>query len=162
MRANLDKALGFIFLAEGGFAERKTEPGGSVNMGISQQALATWRKKHGGPMPTVDDVRNLSKGEATAIYEELYARPVGFDALPAGVDYCVLDASVNEGTGWALRAMRACPLSAAPEVIDYMCDLCLAGKRKRAEWPQFGKGWTNRIESVRKRAKEMAAAPPGV
>lgn len=162
MRTNFDKSLAYVLLSEGGFAERATEPGGSVNLGISQQTLATWRARRDGPVPTVDDIRNLSKGEATAIYEALYATPIHFDDLPAGVDYCALDAAVNEGVGWATRIMRACPLSVAPDVIDYVCDLRLAGKRKRAEWPRFGRGWTNRIESVRKHAKEMAAAPPGV
>lgn len=162
MRANLDKALAYVFVSEGGFAQRATEPGGSVCMGISQQTLATWRKQHGGPVPTVDDVRNLSKGEATAIYEKLYAEPIGFDALASGVDYCALDAAVNEGVGWTTRIMRALPVSAADDVIDFVCDTRLAGKRKRAEWVQFGRGWTSRIESVRKHAKEMAAAPPGV
>lgn len=161
MRSNLDKALAYVFTSEGGFAERLTEPGGSVNMGISQQTLATWNKAHREPVPTVDDVRNLPKWKATEIYEKLYAEPIGFDALPSGVDYCALDAAVNEGVGWTRRIMRALPVYDADGVIDFVCDTRLAGKRKRAEWPQFGKGWMNRIEGVRVHAKAMAAAPQG-
>lgn len=161
MRANLDKALAYVFVSEGGFAQRPTEPGGAVNMGISLQAYAAWWVKlaatSGAPpdAPTIADLQKMTKEEAIAIYDTLYAEPIGFDALPSGVDYCALDAAVNEGVGWTKRIMQAMPVSAADDVIDFVCDTRLAGKRKRPQWVQFGRGWTSRIESVRKHAKEM-------
>lgn len=177
MRANLDATLALIFRWEGGFAERASEPGGSVNMGISQQTLYTWRKQHGQPVPTVDDVRNLSQGEATSIYDALYAVPIRFDDLPSGMDMATLDAAVNEGLGWALRALadavgfeysgvrppvallvEAAKTAPAAPVIDHICDARFVSKRQRAEWPRFGLGWTARIESIRQNAHALATA----
>lgn len=177
MHANLAPALALIFTYEGGFARRNTEPGGSVNMGISEQTLETWRRVHGGPVPTVDDVRSLTQAEATAIYQAEYADAVHFDDLPAGLDFCVLDSSVNEGVGAALRFLaeaigfkytgvrppvaplvKAAEAVAAGPIIDRICDARLAAKEQRADWSRFGKGWAARIESVRTHAKELAGA----
>ena len=42
-----------------------------------------------------------------------------------------------------------------PTVINFICDNRLIEKRKRPQWAQFGPGWTNRIEYVRKNSLGM-------
>jgi lysozyme family protein len=152
VRENLDAALDLILKAEGGFAQRGNEPGGAVNMGVSMTAYATWRKQNGDPAPTIDDLKAMPVAEAKAIYTADYAAPIRFDQLPAGLDYAALDAAVNEGVGWTKRFLA----KPHPAPIAAMCDQRLAGKKARPEWTRFGKGWTSRIEGVRKIATDMA------
>jgi lysozyme family protein len=96
MQANLAKSLGLIFVSEGGFAIRSTEPGGAVNMGISMATYAAWRAPK---RVTIADLQAMTIGEATEIYTAIYAGHIDFDQMPSGVDYCSLDAAVNEGIG---------------------------------------------------------------
>jgi len=183
MQANLAKALGFIFVSEGGFALRDTEPGGAVNMGVSMKTYALWSTPKA---VTIADLRAMTVDEATAIYTAIYAGQIDFSQLPIGLDYCVLDAAVNEGIAAALLFLSvalsynpigiAAPVyadllanvssislsqlrtkllqmiaagAALPTLINSICDNRLAEKRKRPQWPQFGLGWTNRVEYVR-------------
>ena len=181
MRENLDTALSHVFQEEGGFAQRATEPGGSVNMGISQQTLAAWNHSHGLPVPTVQDVKDMSKDTATQIYVFWYASPVHFNDLPSGVDLAVLDCGVNMGVAGSLKILalgvgHSYPIGGHVDqativlqlvktalsgglktsvLVDKICDLWLDDKRRRKEWKQFGKGWTSRIEQVRTHAKEL-------
>ena len=192
MQANLSKAIGFIFISEGGFAIRDTEPGGAVNMGISMETFYEWCKNTPVTV-TIATLKEMTVPTATAIYKSLYADHINFDQLPSGLDYCVLDASVNEGIAAALlflsvalsynpigiaapdfetllanvrkinlaqlRAklvqMISSGLNDLPTLINSICDNRLAEKRKRAQWPQFGAGWTNRVEYVRRNSLEM-------
>ena len=95
MQANLSKSLGSIFISPGGFAVRDTQPGGAVNMGVSMATYAAWK----APVAvTVADLQAMTVDEATAIYSSIYAGHVDFAQMPSGLDYCVLDAAVNEGT----------------------------------------------------------------
>jgi lysozyme family protein len=182
VQANLAKALGYIFISEGGFAKRATEPGGAVNMGVSMQTFATFMAP---AKVAIADLKNMSIATATTIYQTLYAGHIDFADLPSGLDYCVLDAAVNEGVAASLifeslalgvppyvgapldfstclanvakihfagLKMQMLPLAVRADlaaVINAICDSRLAEKKKRPQWPQFGAGWTNRIEYVR-------------
>jgi lysozyme family protein len=195
VQENLDKALGFIFISEGGFAIRETEPGGAVNMGISMLTFAAWWAPH---IVSISDLKAMTIGEATNIYQTVYANHIDFAKWPSGLDYCVLDASVNEGVAAALLFLSvalnfnpapaniatldfATCLANIPDInltrlkaslwslvagadlattINWICDNRLAEKRKRAEWPQFGPGWTNRVEYVRANSIAMLGTQP--
>ncbi len=74
--------------------------------------MRTYREWHGAPS-TIDDLRTMSIGEAAAIYSKVYAEHIDFAKLPNGLDYCVLDAAVNEGIGAALIFL-ALALDVAP------------------------------------------------
>jgi lysozyme family protein len=185
MQANLSKALGWIFISEGGFAVRETEPGGAVNMGVSMQTFAKWRYPQA---VTIADLKQLTVAEATQIYNSMYASHINFAQLPSGLDYCVLDAAVNEGvaasiiflslglqsppvtvsnqvmaaavastnlTSLKAELMPLIPAANLTTVINSICDNRLTAKRQRAQWPQFGLGWTNRVEFVRKNSLGM-------
>ena len=53
-------------------------------------------------------------------------------------------------------------VSPTSALIDAMCDARILYKRtmKVDEWKLYAKGWTNRIERVRVRAKQLAGASP--
>lgn len=106
MLANRPAALERIFASEMGFAVRESEPGGSVEGGITMLVYREYHERHHLPDPTIDDLKNLSDAEKTAIYDEVVLTPVRFDDLPSGVDYAVADYAVNSGVAGALNAIR--------------------------------------------------------
>ncbi len=174
MNVNLPDALNHILNDEGGWVQKKS--GALGNMGLGMQALMDWRHAIGMPAPRVNDLRNLSVDEAKAIYKKMYAEPIGFDALPSGVDYAALDAAVNEGANQgtvekpgALRLLDMTKDVADPlERVKAIGEIRLDRKRKRPDWADqtiggdfvkgHGEGWTNRIAIwVPQRAAEMIA-----
>lgn len=180
MHANLDRVLAQEFVFEGGYAERPEEPGGAVNMGISMQTFVAWRLQHKLPQPAISDLRSLSREEAEAIYYGAYATTCGFDDLPSGLDYCVLDAAINDGVNWSLRELaivldvrvdrwpkarsiiaQVTSFRGIRDAIVLYCDDRLAHKRNDkgpGEWEKFHVGWTSRIERVRTDACAMAGS----
>ena len=74
---NLDVCLAFVFAEEGGYTDDPMDPGGATNLGITLDELSRWRHT----AVTKDDVRNLQKPEATAIYtqERMVIQSTGLD-----------------------------------------------------------------------------------
>jgi hypothetical protein len=91
MQSNLTFVMDRIFLSEGGFAAKETEPGGAVNRGISFLVYQGWCASHDRPAPTFETLKNMSRDEAEDIYEALYFAPARFDQVQSGVDYSVVD-----------------------------------------------------------------------
>jgi len=160
---------------EGGYVDHPRDPGGCTNLGVTRLTLERWRRE---PV-ACDDVRALGEAEARAIYRAHYWNAVRADQLPPGVDLCVFDAAVNSGrrraAGWLQEALRLnrvdgaigpVTLAAAADAARHgagplIGDLCarrLAFLRSLGTWPVFGKGWTRRVEAVRREATKAAAA----
>jgi lysozyme family protein len=169
MHENLDASLDFILEDEGGWVQKPN--GACGNMGVGMATLIEWRKLHGQPRPTINDLKNLSPADAKAIYTELYAQRVLFDGLPSGLDYCALDAAVNEGVGGAMRLLAATAGMPVKDQIVAICDKRLAAKKMRADWDDHilgglivkghGLGWTRRIgKMVPARALAMIEPAP--
>lgn len=155
---------------EGGWSDHAADPGGKTMYGITQATLSSYLGR-----PASDaEIRNLSKSTATAIYRRNYWDRVAGGVLPPGVDLCVYDWGVNSGPsravkalqsvvgvepdGWigdvTLKAIRARPRR---ELIDELCDRRMKFLRGLKTFKTFGKGWTNRVNDIRKRALAMAA-----
>jgi lysozyme family protein len=157
MRVNLDRAIKFILADEGGYAERPGEPGGAVHMGISMRTLSDWRAMHDRPRPSFADLKAMSEDEAAAIYSMNYALPLHFETMPAGLDYAILDAAVNEGVEGArgLLAVTTRVRDVAAR-IKTISTIRLVVKQQLPSWEVNGKGWTARIgERVVQRATAM-------
>lgn len=167
--------MDWIFIHEGGYAERDSEPGGAVNMGISFTAFKDWwaKNKRTGE-PSFSDLKALTRQEAEGIYEIWFFKPIDFDKLPSGVDYALIDLAVNSGVGGALRATSkqllfpvtgkmtpqlswALRFRDAKAVINAICDGRLALMRSSSKWPRFEHNWTSRVNKVRERALAMNA-----
>lgn len=181
MKSNISKVMDWVFIHEGGYAERDSEPGGAVNMGISFTALKdVWKRLKMAAEPTFADLKALKrgniydadKGDAEDIYYGWFFTPISFDTLPSGVDYAMLDLVVNSGVGGGLRAARKqmrFPSSGKMDpqflwalksrnsnvVIDAICDGRLALMQSSKKWERFKDNWTRRVDKVRSRAHSM-------
>lgn len=191
MKDNLARALEWVFKDEGGYAERKEEGGGAVNMGITFAVFKAWRLLQGKPEPTWEDLKNIGKPEAIEIYHAQYLDDIHFDDLPAGVDYAVYDASVNGGVAGSIKILQAAlglvvdghyglvtrwaaNHRDVPTLINKLCDMRLKTYQTFKTWDKianptkpiekqltWGKIWSNRIALVRKRSLDMAVAQYG-
>jgi lysozyme family protein len=166
------RALSLVLKHEGGFVDHPKDPGGATNLGVTIGTLSAWL----GRPATKADVKSLTVPAVSPIYKQNYWDKVRADELPAGVDYCVFDAAVNSGPSRAakwlqravgaeadgavgsetLKAVRALP---AAVIINRICDDRLAFLKNLATWGTFGKGWSSRVEGVRREALAMARAP---
>ena len=169
--ADWDASLAFVIAAEGGYSHDPLDPGGATNLGITLAELSEWRHI----AVTKDDVKNLSREEAAAIYRSNYWNSSRCTDLPAGVDLMVFDASVNIGIGRSAKflqaalgvtvdgsigpqtvaAVRSRPVS---DLIGELAARRLAFYQTLPDFNHFGAGWTNRVNQVQDHALAMAGS----
>jgi uncharacterized protein (TIGR02594 family) len=90
----LEKVIDHIFAIEGGFANHPNDKGGPTNLGITQATLAAYR----GHAVSVDDVRLLSRMEATEIYRKNFWNKMNLDLVTDWrVQMCLMDQGVHRG-----------------------------------------------------------------
>lgn len=155
---------------EGGLSNHPNDPGGLTMLGVTQATLSAYL----GRPASAAEVKNLSPATARAIYQKNYWDRVAGDVLPVGVDLCVYDWGVNSGPARSVKALQAilgvkadgwvgqitldAIRSRTPrELIDLLCDRRMAFLKALPTFGTFGKGWTNRVSDIRKRAYAMAA-----
>lgn len=166
---------------EGGFADHPKDPGGATNLGITIKTLADWRGV--SPWWSIGKaaVEALTRDEAGEIYRRRYWDAVKGDALPAGIDLAIFDFAVNSGPGRAIKVLqRALGVTAdgvlgpltlgalrtritaqgSAGLIEALCSGRLGFLRSLATFTTFGRGWTRRVEEVRRAALTMAGADP--
>jgi lysozyme family protein len=116
-KSNLDRALAYTFVNEGGFSNHPADHGGATSQyGIIRSELARWRKR---PV-TVAEVRDMSAQEAKDIYEAWYWKPVGCDKINSpGVAMCMFDIAVVMGIGIPPKFAQAiCNAHGSDLVLD--------------------------------------------
>ena len=93
--ADFKKAVAYVILNEGSeYTNDPDDAGGPTKFGITQEDLATWRRRPVSP----DDVRNLTQDEAEQIYEAFYWLPLGCDKiLDQGISTAIMDSGVLDG-----------------------------------------------------------------
>ena len=163
-----DRCLETVLRQEGGFVDHPRDPGGATNMGITLATLRAFRDAE----VTADDVRDLTRAEAREIYRARYWTPMRCADLPAGLDLMVFDFGVNAGPSRAVRllqrvagvsadgsigpitlaAARAVP---AGGLVEAMAEGRLDYYRGLDGFATFGRGWTARVEEVRRAALAM-------
>jgi len=133
---------------EGGYVNNPADPGGETHWGISKRSY-----------PAVD-IKNLTREKAMEIYYADFWTPLA-DADPA-VKFQVFDFAVNSGVSTAIRKLQAVvgvaddgywgPLSKAALAKMARNDVLLLLNAERLEyltklkaWPDFSKGWVQRI-----------------
>jgi lysozyme family protein len=169
MKGQFEVCIVRVLASEGGFVNHPEDPGGATNMGITRATLAAWRKR---PV-TVEEVKRLTRAEASRIYRSQYWDTIRGDELPPGVDYAVFDISVNSGPGRAAKFLQqalrveadgvvgAKTIAAAAAVSDVKLasDICkrrLKWLSTLSTWRTFGRGWRSRVIAVEKVAVAMA------
>jgi lysozyme family protein len=166
------RALPRVLAHEGGYVNDPHDLGGATNKGITFRVYDAYRTRKG--LPT-RDVRDLSAAELQDIYRLQYWNAVKGDELPPGLDYVLFDGAVNSGPSqsikWLQRALGnvvvdgqigEATLAAVAEhgdpvrLIDAVCERRMTYLQALRTWPRFGKGWTKRVDGVRKTARTWA------
>jgi lysozyme family protein len=170
MDRNFARALALVLRSEGGWSDNPADPGGATMKGVTLASFRRYVKADA----TGADLRRISDEEVATVYRRFYWDAVLGAELPDGVDYAVFDFAVNSGPGRAAKCLQAvvgtiqdgrigpATLAAAMArpagvVIDDLCDARLAFLRRLPTWPKFGRGWSNRVGSVRAQAVLMSA-----
>jgi lysozyme family protein len=171
MQQTFEQALACVLASEGGYVDHPLDPGGATNRGITQATLAGVR----GRRVSKAEVRALSLAETGEIYRRLYWSAVRADDLPSGVDFVVFDLAVNSGPRRATlilqqalgvaqdgilgpQTLAACRASYPPDLIGAVSDARLRFLQALPTWATFGRGWSRRVEEVRRQSLALATA----
>ena len=147
---------------EGGYVNHPKDPGGRTNMGITQR---TYQNFYGRPV-TEEEMKTMPRKDATEIYKSMYWDEVRGDDLPAGVDICVFDWSVNSGINRAARALQkavgaypdgilgpktmlAIEAQSPDTTINKISEAREAFYRRLSIFDTFGRGWLRRNDATR-------------
>ena len=130
-------AIKFTLQHEGGYVNDPKDPGGETNFGISKRAY-----------PSLD-IKNLTEHQAKNIYFKDYWLAAGCDKLESKLAICVFDAAVNLGLKKAKLFLETAKTAES-------------FNNKREDWyihlkerfPQYFKGWMNRLNALRKFVNE--------
>lgn len=172
MDRNFARALALVLKSEGGWSDNPADPGGATMKGVT---LANFRR-YVKANATKADLRKISDQQVAAVFRRYYWDAVLGAELPDGVDHAVFDFAVNSGPGRAAKTLQAAlgvaqdgrigpaTLAAARAkpvgvTIDGLCDARLAFLKRLPTWATFGRGWSDRVTSVRAQALLMSAAP---
>lgn len=168
MHDNFDNVMRVVFSSEGGYVNHPMDPGGATNMGITHKTLAAWRDT---PV-TRQDVRDLTKREASDIYRSKYWNAVRGDDLPYGIDLMVMDRAVHSGPRNSVKALQNSlgvtvdgalgPISIGAaskcdprKVVALLYQNRLAFLKRLRHWKTFGKGWKRRMDKTKHKALLM-------
>ena len=180
MKENFDSWLVDVLKHEGEFVDHPNDPGGATNKGVT---IGTLRRLgidvDGDGDSDIVDLRALRVEHVARVYRLFYWDAVRGDLLPSGIDGMVADFAVNSGPSRAAEHLqravgavvdgdigpktlelvrKADPVA----VIEAVTKSRMRFLQRLAIWPTFARGWTSRVESVRKRALYLAANPPKV
>jgi lysozyme family protein len=151
VKANFDRALKHVLAHEGGWADHPSDPGGATMKGVT---IGTYRR-YINAKGTKDDLRNITDAQLAKVYRRQYWNVVGCDDLASGVDYAVFDFAVNSGPSRARSYLLKAIGGSDAQTINRLCDARMAFLRRLKTWPTFGRGWTSRVEGVRKEALRL-------
>jgi hypothetical protein len=110
------KILDFILLYEGGYSNHPDDPGGETNRGITKETLAS---AYAAGIVKHNDVKAITKEDASAIYKARYYLNYGYDKFPFQIAIILTDTTVNLGRGGAAKvAQRACVALGSDITVD--------------------------------------------
>ena len=167
----------FIEKWEGGFVDHPSDPGGATNMGITLATLSRWRNR----TVTKQDVKALTRDEARQIMKALYFDKVSAGEMPPRLAAAVYNAAVLHGPSRSARFLQTAlgGQNIAVEIDGSIGEETLRGVaradvprlvadflgeeerflRSLAIFATFGRGWMNRLNSLR---EFSASLPPSV
>nr|WP_246365096.1 glycosyl hydrolase 108 family protein [Gellertiella hungarica] len=165
-----------LSVSEGGYVNHPKDPGKGTNRGVTQATYDAYRtKKHVAKR----DIRLITDAEVADIYRTLYADPIRYDDLPAGVDYATFDAAVNSGVSRGAKWLQsslgvtsdgkvgdgtvaAAAKADAIKTVKAICSKRLSFLRGLGTFSTFGKGWTSRVARVEAEGVSMAMQARGI
>lgn len=175
MKHNWKKVADLSIASEGGFTDDPRDRGNWTGGARGKGQLKG--TKYGIAANTYGhlDIKNLTRAQAVAIYKKDFWDKISGDRLPSGLDYAVFDYAINSGVaggvkplqrilgvgadgimgGETLQAIEDYPVMEL--LIDKYMDSRLRFMKKLSTWSVHGKGWTTRVNKVRRIAKQMCA-----
>ncbi len=97
--ASFDLFLPMLLKFEGGYSDNPTDPGGETNKGITMRTFQSCALPLLGVVPSSDNLKALTDGQAGIIYKALYWNKVQGDAIGLqDLANIVCDFFVNAGT----------------------------------------------------------------
>jgi len=176
MKENWKQAFEQMLASEGGFTDDERDKGnklpdgrkGSTMLGVTQ---FNW-ENHIGHQVTHEQMRKLTADDVEPLYKKKYWDVVRADELPSGIDYLIFDMGVNAGPGRSIKLLQAVvgvtpdgglgPISMAAvlaadpvELIEKFSQAKEEFYRGLDDFPVHGKGWLNRVASVKVKATTM-------
>ena len=145
-----DEAFLRLIGHEGGYVADSRDPGGETKFGIS-------RRSYPG-----EDIKGMTLARAKTIYARDFWGPAGCDAVPDGIKFDLFDTAVNAGPGAAIRMLQKAlgvtqdgvigpkTMQAISSMDPERLDKRFNGHRldhlnNLDTWPDFGRGWAQRI-----------------
>ena len=162
MKDNFDKCFDMMLTHEGGFVNHLEDPASATNLGVTKSTMQQYLGHH----ISMGEMKSLTPEDVKWIYRKLYVDKVRFDDLPSGLDWAVLDWTVNSGTGRVAKALQklvgatqdgaigpktlqAVMKHDPAELIDKLHDTRQKFYESLSHFKTFGKGWTRRNEETR-------------
>ncbi len=106
--SNFNKYIGLILLNEGGWVDDPDDAGGKTNKGITFNSFQLFAQRDLGIAPTEQNLRNLTKAQASAIYQAEYWDKIHLDDVNnASLSYAIFDFYVNSGSNAVKSLQRA-------------------------------------------------------
>lgn len=175
--ANFERALRNVLRHEGGFSNHPRDPGGATMKGVTQRVYDGYRSRKG---LAKQSVRHITDAEIRDIYKRQYWDRIEGDDLPSGVDYCVFDGAVNSGPAQSVKWLQRSLGSNDPDptlgemtldrirnypdhdmLVAGICGRRMAFLKALRTWDAFGKGWTRRVQDVKKIGQLLADGSVG-
>jgi lysozyme family protein len=113
-----DKILSFILKYEGGYSNHPDDKGGETNRGITKATLAA---AYAEGLVNHNVVKDVTREDASKIYESRYYKCYGYDRLPFPVALAVTDTTVNHGRGGATKIVQRA-------LVSRGCKIAIDGK----------------------------------
>lgn len=160
---NFDRAFEALLGNEGGYSNNPRDRGGETMWGVTVNTA-----RHAGYMGPMKD---MPVDVAKDIYRERYWRPE-FDQMPYVVAFQVFDSAVNSGPTIAIKWLQEALQVNADGVIGPVTMATLAKAEPLVvvmrfmavrlkflaslpSWPDFGRGWANRVANNMLKAAEV-------
>ncbi len=179
MIENWQKSFDLVMKSEGGFSDDPRDTGnhmpdgrpGCTNLGVT---MITW-EMYVERKATIEEMKALTHADVEPLYKRLFWDRVWGDRMPGGIDYLLFDFAVNAGVGRSVKCLQEAvgahpdggmgPLTFAATVTHDAADLIdkfsLAKEhfyRSLSNFDVYGKGWLNRVATVRIEADNMLNA----
>lgn len=102
MPSHID-AIEKVLKHEGGYVDHPADKGGATNFGITQKVYEDFVKRK----VTKDEIKNMPRGNAIAIYKQNYWDRIKGDAIKDyAVAFLIFDAAVNSGVSTAIKTAQ--------------------------------------------------------
>ena len=166
-RGDFNEAINKMLNLEGGKTYEKSDRGGKTNFGITQRTFNTWRDSIKKPRA---DVFTIKQEEAKEIYKKNYWDLIKGSQLPHDVAQAILSMALTDGPQDAIKHTQkilgipptgvmgpitmksiwsAAKQKGTKKLTNYIVDKQIQRYQSDEQAKTYGKGWTNRAESLR-------------